>query len=490
MDTRSFVAVADVPSGPKAAQIDVFDGLLSPEEKLRGVFLQKLYGKSAVEAALRATNVNLTAEIFSGVLNKGNLSGAAMVSFFNWATKQHSMLNGLETYNVVLKALGRRKFFSQMEEILLRMKNERINLDPIIVSVVTDSYVRARHVTKAVDFFDKLDDFGGEKNCDSFAAVIRSLCRRSHVKAAESLLRKMKGKISVDKTAYDEIIWGWAKLGEVKNMESVWTEMIAVGLIPDNVTYSHLIEGLGRTGRIKHAIFLFNQMEGYGCSPDVITYKAMICNFISAGNLKPGTNYYREMIAKKQFPDIETYQMLIRAFIKVRRVADALEIFDEMLDRGVCPSTGMITSLIEPLCSNGPPHAAMLIYKKSKKAGCLISLKTYKLLLMRLSNFGKCGMMLQVWDEMQESGYSPDIEIYEIIVSGLCKNGQLEAAVLVVEESVRNGCCIGKIIYNKLNHRLLEMNKVEMSYRLFLKVREARTSLNAQRYWRYRGWHF
>ncbi|CAA6654673.1 unnamed protein product [Spirodela intermedia] len=433
-------------------------------------------GEIAVAVALSATGVGLTLEIFADVLNKGNLGGAAMVSFFDWAIKEPNIPNGLDTYHIILKALGRRKFFCSMEEILLRMKKEGIQPDSRTVSVIVDSYVRARRVSKAVEFFERLEEFGGERNSESLTAVIRSLCRRSHVRVADSLFHRTKGKISFDKMAYDELIGGWAKLGRGKTMERTWTEMVAEGLSPDSRTYAHLIEGLGRAGRIKDAVDVFNQMEEKGCSPDTVTYNAMMCNFISTGNLEQCTYYYKEMITKKQFPDIDTYQSLISAFLKVRR--------------GICPSTGMITSFIEPLCSYGPPHAAMLIYKKSKKAGCKISLKAYKLLLMRLSRFGKCGMVLQVWDEMQESGHSSDAEVYEFIVNGLCNTGQLDTAVLVVEESLRRGCCIGKMIYSKLNNKLLEMNKVETAYRLFLKVRKARASLNAQRFWRARGWHF
>ncbi|MQM01791.1 hypothetical protein Taro_034549 [Colocasia esculenta] len=73
---------------PKAS---VFDGLLSPENRLLGVFLQKLRGKSVIEAALSATAVDVTVEIFADVLNKDNLGGAAMVCFFDCATKEQNL---------------------------------------------------------------------------------------------------------------------------------------------------------------------------------------------------------------------------------------------------------------------------------------------------------------------------------------------------------------------------------------------------------------
>jgi hypothetical protein len=142
-------------------------------------------------------------------------------------------------------------------------------------------------------------------------------------------------------------------------------------------------------------------------------------------------------------------------------VADAPEMFDEMLGRGIVPSTGTITSFIEPLCRYGPPNAAMMIYNRARKVGCRISLGAYKLFLMWLSRFGKCGMLLNVWDDMQDSGYYSDMEVYEYVINGLCNIGHLENAVLVMDECLLKGFCPGKLIYSKLNNKLLASDKVE-----------------------------
>ena len=91
---------------------------------------------------------------------------------------------------------------------------------------------------------------------------------------------------------------------------------------------------------------------------------------------------------------------------------------------------------------------------------------------------------------MQESGYASDKEVYKFIINGLCNVGQVDNAVLVMEESLQKGLCLGKVVYSKLNRKLLEMNKVETAYKLFLKVKVARVNANTQNFWRANGWHF
>ena len=68
------------PPQPDAKPVDAF---LLLEDKLRGVFLQKLKGKAAIETALSNVCVDVDVNVLGKVLNNGNLSGESMVTFFN-----------------------------------------------------------------------------------------------------------------------------------------------------------------------------------------------------------------------------------------------------------------------------------------------------------------------------------------------------------------------------------------------------------------------
>ncbi|KAK7256257.1 hypothetical protein RIF29_29696 [Crotalaria pallida] len=468
------------------------DGFLSPEEKLRGVFLQKLKGKSVIEQALSNVAVELNFDLLSKVVNSGNMSGEAMVTFFNWAVKQPRVPKNTATYCVIVKALGRRKFFKFMMQVLSDMRVEKVEGDLLILSIVIDSFVRAGHVSKAVHVFMNLDDFflGMDRNTEALNVLLLCLCRRNHVGAANSVLRSMRGKVVFDVAMYNSVAGGWCRLGRASEVERIMKEMMDDGFSPNCSTFSSLIEGLGREGRMDEAVEVFFGMKEKNCEPDVACYNAMIFNFVSVGDFDECMKYYNGMLSENCEPNADTYTRIISGFLRARKVADALEMFEEMLRRGVVPSTGTITSFIERLCSYGPPFAALMIYKKARKLGCTISMDAYKIMLMRLSKFGKCGTMLSMWQEMQECGYSSDVEVYEFIISGLCNLGQLENAVLVMEESLGKGFCPSKLVYSKLSNKLLASDKAERAYRLFLKIKHARSLENARKYWRSNGWHF
>ncbi|XP_076896813.1 pentatricopeptide repeat-containing protein At3g61360-like [Bidens hawaiensis] len=463
--------------------------LLSPEDKLRGVFIQKLNGTNAVKRALTAASVDLevNSNLIARVINRGNIDGGSMVMLFDWAVEHNKMLfHNVDTYNLLLKALGRRKYFDVMHNVLTDMRIKGLNPDNQTLFIFIDSFLKGKRVSKALRMF-------GEWECDldSLKVMLRCLCHRSYVSAASTLLNKMKGKVECDGEAYNIVICGWARFGRVSEIEKVLKEMVEDGFEADSLTFSYALEGLGRNGQIDDAVKMFESLkERELCVLNAAVYNAMIFNFISVGDIDECLKYYDAMLRNGCEPNVDTYVSIISAFLKARRVADALEMFDEMLGRGIMPTTGTVTSFIESLCSYGPPHAAMMIYKKAKDAKCTISVNAYKILLMRLSRFGKCGMLLNLWDEMEQSGYVSDVEVYEHIINGLCNNGQLEDAVVIMEECLKKGFCPSRLISAKLNNKLLDSNKVEMAYKLFLKVKKSRHGENARRFWRAKGWHF
>ncbi|KAL2499195.1 putative Pentatricopeptide repeat-containing protein [Abeliophyllum distichum] len=410
----------------------VVDEFLAPEEKLRGVFLQKLRGKTAIRQALSSVGVEVNIDVFAKVVNRGNLCGEAMVMFFGWAIVQPNIPKDICTYHIILKALGRRKFFTSMMEVLNDMRAKEVNPNPETLFIVLDSYVRARLVSKAIKIFGELEKYGLKVNVEMLNVLLRCLCQRSHVGTASSLFNRMKEKVQPDSVTYNIIIGAWSKFGRVSEVEKFLQVMVNDGVEHDCVTYSYILEGLGRAGRVDDAVKIFEYLEEKRDMLSTGVYNAMVLNFIAIGDIDESLKYYERMLSNNYEPNIDTYAKIISAFLKVRRVSDAIELFDEMLARGIIPTAGTLTTFIEPLCGYGPPYAALMIYKKARNVGCRISLSAYKLLLMRLSRFGKCGMLLNIWEEMQESGYSSDMQAYEYVINGLCNTGQLETAVLKI----------------------------------------------------------
>ena len=79
--------------------------------------------------------------------------------------------------NVVNKGnLGRRKFFKFVMEILRDMRTEGVSLDLETLSIVLDSFVRARQVSKAIQMFGNVEEFG--LKCDTECLNVLLQCAK------------------------------------------------------------------------------------------------------------------------------------------------------------------------------------------------------------------------------------------------------------------------------------------------------------------------
>ena len=167
------------------------------------MFVQKLIGTAAVKQALTAAASDIVSvssesdfrEVVSKVLNRGGLDGESMVTVFEWAVESGKMSGGVESYNVVFKALGRRRFFDKMRFLLGEMRGKGVRGDYVTLEIFVDSYVKAKRVSKGVEVLKNLDEFGmDEWDLECLKVVLRCLCRRGRVTSADKLLSKTRGK--------------------------------------------------------------------------------------------------------------------------------------------------------------------------------------------------------------------------------------------------------------------------------------------------------
>ncbi|XP_057871037.1 putative pentatricopeptide repeat-containing protein At5g43820 [Cryptomeria japonica] len=466
------------------------DDQLTDYEKICGVFLQKLKGKAAVEAAFAQTGVILTSETIERVVKRASLSGQALLTFFRWAGKQPNCQHNLNSYNDMLSGLGRRKYFDQMEGVLHQMNTQGPSPTFKTIDIVMTRYIKGNRIAEAVKTFDRMEEFGLMADTAVLNTLLHRLCQDNHTGSAHCLLNKMRKKIRPDNITYSIIIGGWAKQGRIKEIYRTLKDMSELNLKPDCITYNYVLEGLFRAGRNIAAVKLLKNMSVKGCSPTTTTYNTVIKHLCLGGSLNEGLTYYNEMLAKGCKPNNTTYSLLIRFLIKARRVAESLEFFNLMLEGGVIPEVGTVNSFIEPLCKFGPPDAALQFYKQMKLVGCDPNSKTYKLLLMRLGRFGFWDQMMKLWHEMEESGWTSDVEVYTYIVNGFCNGRKLDEAAYFMGEALSKGFCPGRIICSKLIHKLIRARKAEVAYNIFRKLKDARRNDKIKRIQRSRGWQY
>ena len=165
--------------------------------------------------------------MLASVVNAGDLCGAATVTFFDWVVTNSNPPTSFQTCNIVIIALGRKKFFDFLDDALQIMRRNNIFPDLTTLEIIVHSLVAARHVSKAVEVLSTDQfGFGIEKafhRKEALTVLIRCLCRRSHVGLASSLLHAaQKELLGLDILVYNDVMVGWARVESVDKLQEVW----------------------------------------------------------------------------------------------------------------------------------------------------------------------------------------------------------------------------------------------------------------------------
>ncbi|KAG6607137.1 pentatricopeptide repeat-containing protein At3g02650, mitochondrial [Cucurbita moschata] len=201
--------------------------------------------------------------------------------------------------------------------VYLLAKEKRLNLPQSSVNFLISSLCRDDDTVELA--LEMLNDFTKEERKHAikpYMVVIRSLCRNKNASKARTLLLKM----------------------------------IAEGPPPGNAAFNTVINGYSKAGDLEEAMELIKLMESRGLKPDVYSYTVVISGYANGGQMKEAYKVLGE--AKKKHTKLcaVTYHTLIRSHCKLEEYDAALKLLSEMKDFGVQPNADEYNKLIQSLC--------------------------------------------------------------------------------------------------------------------------------------------
>uniref|UniRef100_A0A6N2K5R0 Pentacotripeptide-repeat region of PRORP domain-containing protein n=1 Tax=Salix viminalis TaxID=40686 RepID=A0A6N2K5R0_SALVM len=300
------------------------------------------------------------------------------------------------------------------------------------------------------------------------------------------VLKKMpEFNIRPDTTAYNLVIRSLCEKGDMDMAKQLMGEMGLIDLYPDMITYVSMIKGFCDVGRLEEAYALFPVMSVHGCYPNVVAYSALLDGVCRCGIIEKAFELLAEMEKEGEGcrPNVITYTSVIQSFCEQGRAKDALSVLELMEVRGCAPNRVTASAWINGVCMNGQLQDVYKFIERIVGGGsvsmgdcysslvvCLIKIKkveeaekTFRMALssgMKLDSLA-CSMMIReicsekrvldgmmireicsekrvldgfcLYEEVEKTGClsSIDIDIYSILLAGLCqKSHSAEAARL------------------------------------------------------------
>jgi pentatricopeptide repeat protein len=381
--------------------------------------------------------IKLDTKYVNDIIHRWSLNNLQLgLRFFIWAGDQPNYRHNLYIYN---KACSLFKI-KQNPQVILDLI-ETYKLEKCVVCV--DTFKVVLRLCKAGGLADealmvlkKMPEFNIRPDTTAYNVVIRSLCEKGDVDMAKKLMGEM-GLIDLfpDMITYVSMIKGFCDVGRLEEACALFPVMSVHGCYPNVVAYSALLDGICRFGIVERAFELLAEMEkqGEGCRPNVITYTSVIQSFCEQGRTKDALsvlelmevrgcapnrvtasawingicmngqlqdvyNFIERIVAGGSVSIGDCYSSLVVCLIKIKKVEEAEKTFRRALSSGMKPDSLACSMMIREICSEKRVLDGFCLYEEVEKTGCLSSI---------------------------------DIDIYSILLAGLCQQGHsAEAARL------------------------------------------------------------
>ncbi|KAK8939127.1 Pentatricopeptide repeat-containing protein [Platanthera zijinensis] len=219
-------------------------------------------------------------------------------------------------------------------------------------------------------------------------------------------------------------------------------------ILPNIVSYNVLINTYCDANRVATALEVYRHiLANAPFSPSPVTYRHLTKGLIDAGRITEAIDLLHKILSRGHGADSLVYSNLMYGFINLGNMDKALELLDELRER--CPIyDGVVhATLMEAYWKQGMDKEAMDSYQslidrqfKMTPVTCNVTLlELYNKAFDGLVRVGHLGQAMDIFGKLVEREIKRNALSYEILVTGLCKEGDLNRAHSLLEEMVKGG---------------------------------------------------
>ncbi|KAG8368731.1 hypothetical protein BUALT_Bualt15G0076500 [Buddleja alternifolia] len=219
---------------------------------------------------------------------------------------------------------------------------------------------------------------------------------------------------------------------------------------PDTCSFNIVMRGLCREGKVEKAFEFFDSMRNFGCHPDLVSYNTLINGLCRVGKVNRAEELLREVKVQCGFsPDVVTYTSVICGYCKFGKMENAATLLDEMINNGIRPNLFTFNVIIDGFGKKGLVALASKMYERMVDGCCYPDVVTFTSLIDGHCRLGELEQGMKLWNEMNERKVSPNVYTFSILISALCKENRLnEARDLLRQLNWREDIVPPPFIYN------------------------------------------
>ncbi|KAK8501000.1 hypothetical protein V6N13_062767 [Hibiscus sabdariffa] len=345
------------------------------------------------------------------------------------------------TFMILIKGLCKAGHIGEMLEVLGRMRETSNKPDVFAYTAMIRILVSEGNLDGCLHVWEEMQRDRVEPDVMAYVTLVAGLCKGGRVQRGYELFKDMKKKgILIDRATYGVIIEGFVKDGKVGSACGLLKDLIDSGYRADLGIYNSIIEGLCDARLVDRAYKLFQVTVQEGLEPDFVTVKPMLLAFAEMSRMSDFCKLLEQM-QKLGFSINDDLSKFFSFLVEEERTVMALQVFNELKVKGYS-SVPIYNILMGALHKTGKVKQALSLFREMKDMNVEPDSSTYCNAVLCYVEDENIKEACICHNKIIEMSCVPSIEAYHSLAKGLCKIGEIDAAMMLVRDclgSVTNG---------------------------------------------------
>uniref|UniRef100_A0A2P2QPK1 Pentatricopeptide repeat-containing protein At4g01400-like n=1 Tax=Rhizophora mucronata TaxID=61149 RepID=A0A2P2QPK1_RHIMU len=358
---------------------------------------------------------------------------------FDYASRQPNFQHSYSSYLVLILKLGRSKYFSLIDDLVIDLKSKGYPLTPTLFYYMIKVYGEANLPDKAMRTFYTMLEFNCKPLPKHLNRILEVLVvHQNYVRPAFDLFRDAhRHGVLPNTQSYNILMRAFCTNGKLSIAYKLFNQMFKRDVVPNVESYRILIQGLCRKSQVNGAVGLLEDMLNKGYVPDSLSYTTLLNSLCRKKKLREAYKFLCRMKGRGCNPDIIHYNTVILGFCRERRAMDARKVLEDMKSNGCLPNLVSYRTLVGGLCDRGMFDEAKMYLEEMLSKGFSPHFSISHALVKGFCNIGRnedaCGVM----GALLKHGEAPYKDTWVIMITKICEVDDLERTGNMLDQVMR-----------------------------------------------------
>ncbi|KAJ8747458.1 hypothetical protein K2173_008755 [Erythroxylum novogranatense] len=413
-------------------------------------------------------------------------------------------------YNTLLCRLLREDRLGDAIDLLVEMIENQIPPDMVTMNAALCFFCKAGMVDVALELYNSKSEFGlspngmaynylinallGNESTGEAYRVLKSsmdqeyfpgrktftiladaLCREGKLdKMKELVLFSLQRNFIPNDSIYDRLISALCRARRVEDGYLIHGELTRFNKVAKSTTYAELISGLGKIHKGDVAARLLLEMQEKGHEATRPLFRTVIRYLCATENAETKFCKLLDMQLSLHEPNSHIYKCFIDGAGHAKKPDLGRHVYEMMYGSGIKVDLSSDILMLKCYLKSGRISDALNFFDILHHRRRTIGRKVYNTMIVGLCRVNKVDLALDYFRKMQNEGYRPSIQCFEVLVNLLCSIKRYDLAIDLTHELEKVGRPITPFIGNTF---LLYSLRSKELYDAWVQYREAHDKL-------------